>query len=131
MSKQPLFNLIALIALAASPCAAAQRFIHLSCETEGPYDHFFVGIAVAPAAPSVRLETGGRTLEIRSRISGDLLTFIHAEMGDFARYVINLNSGEAWRTTSDGARAFSCRPAEDRRRSKPKCPRGTTYCWPR
>jgi hypothetical protein len=125
------FHLVALIALAVSPCAAAERFLYLSCEANKPYDHFSLGITVAPARPSVRLEKGGRTLETRSKISGDVLTFIHAEIGDFERYVINLNSGEAWRTTSDGARAFMCRPAEGGRKSKPRCPRGTTYCWPR
>lgn len=131
MPKPFLLGLAVFGALAASPCAAAERFVYLSCEADEPYDHFSLGVAVAPAAPFVRLEKGGHTLETRSKISGDLLTFIHAEMGDFERYAINLNSGEAWRTTSDGVRAFRCQPAEHGRKSKPRCPRGMTYCWPR
>lgn len=131
MPKPFLLNPVVLFALATSPCAAAERFIYLSCEAEKPYDHFSLGIAVAPAAPSVRLEKTGRTLEIRAKISGDMVTFIFAEFGDFERYALNLNSGEASRKTSDGVRAFKCEPAEHGRKSKPRCPRGMTYCWPR
>ena len=131
MPKPFLLGLAVFVALATSPCAAAERFVYLSCDAEKPYDHFSLGVAVAPAAPSVRLEKTGRTLEIRSKISGDVLTFIFAEFGDFERYAIDLNSGEAWRTTSDGVRAFKCQPVEHGRKSKPRCPRGMTNCWPR
>jgi hypothetical protein len=131
MPKSLLPKLVVVLALAASPCAAAPRFVYFNCKADEPFDLFSLGVAIAPAGPTVRLEKGGRPVEIRSKISGDLLTFIFADAGDFERYAIYLNSGAAWRTTSDGVRAFSCRPAEYGGENKPRCPDGMAYCWPR